>query len=79
MKNTKKKINWMPEEEEKEEEEVDETSSDSSLEPDLAEPDLAEEPAAESEKEVGIDELAEPLPSWGEPSAMELEKPPAEL
>ncbi len=85
MKNTKKKKQWNPEEEnenEEEETEIDETPSDESLEPDLAEPDMAEEeePTAEAEKEeVGIDELAEPLPSWGEPSAMELEKPPAEL
>ena len=82
MKNTKKKINWVPEEEEKEEkeeEEVDEASSDSSLEPDLSEPDMTGEPTAESEKETGSDESAEPLPTWGEPNAIELEKPPAEL
>ena len=45
----------------------------------MAEPDITEEPAAE-EKEVGIDEMAEPIPAWGEPDALELEKPePAEL
>jgi RNA polymerase primary sigma factor len=74
-----KKIEWTPEEEVTEEEETDEASSDATLEEDMAEPDLAEEPAAEGEKEVGMDDLAEPLPSWGEPDALELEKPAAEL
>ncbi len=75
---TKKKMEWNPEEEEEdEEEEVDEVPSDETLEPDMAEPDIAEEPAAEADKEVGIDELAEPIPAWGEPDAMELEKPEA--
>ena len=45
----------------------------------MAEPDAADEPTAETDKEVGVDELAEPIPAWGEPDAMELEKPAAEL
>lgn len=77
MKNTKKKMEWNPEEED--EEEVDESPSDETLEADLAEPDITDEPTAETDKEVGIDELAEPIPAWGEPNAIELEKPPAEL
>jgi RNA polymerase primary sigma factor len=74
-----KKIEWNPEEEATEEEEVDEAPSDATLEEDMAEPDLTEEPAAEGEKEVGIDDLAEPIPSWGEPDRLELEKPAADL
>jgi hypothetical protein len=78
MKNAKKKMEWNPEEEENthEEEEVDESPSDETLEADVSEPEITEEPTAEEEeKEVGIDELAEPIPSWGEPNAMDLEKP----
>jgi RNA polymerase primary sigma factor len=84
MKKGKKKIEeWNPvEENEEEDEEIDEVPSDETLEPDLSEPDVAaeEEPEAETEKEVGVeDEMAEPIAAWGEPSAMELEKPPVEL
>jgi RNA polymerase primary sigma factor len=77
MKNAKKKLDWKEEEEEETEEEVDEAASDENIEPDMAEPDITGEPAAESEKETGMDELTEPLPSWGEPDAIELEKPEA--
>ncbi len=79
MKNAKKKnMEWHPEEEEENEaEDVDEAPSEESLEPDLAEPDLVEDPHGEEGKEGGIDELSEPIPSWGEPDALELEKPEA--
>jgi RNA polymerase primary sigma factor len=77
MKNSKK-AQWNPkEEEEKEEDETEETSSDENAEDELAEPDMTGEPNPEGEKEAGIDELNEPLPAWGEPNAMELEKPEA--
>jgi RNA polymerase primary sigma factor len=75
-KSNKKQMEWHPEEEE-EKEEVDETPSDETLEPDASEPDMTEEPTAEEGKEVGIDELAEPMQSWGEPDPLELEKPEA--
>jgi RNA polymerase primary sigma factor len=75
MKKPKQEMEWNAEEEE--EEEVDEAPSDETLEADMAEPDIADEPAAEEEKEVGIDEMAEPLPAWGEPDRLELEKPEA--
>jgi hypothetical protein len=80
MKNTKKKMEWTQEEEdenEEEEGEVDEAPSDETLEADMAEPDMTGEPTPDSEKEVGIDELAEPIPAWGEPDAIELDKPEA--
>jgi RNA polymerase primary sigma factor len=82
MKNTKKKLEWNTAEEkeiEEEEEDIDESPSDENLETEMAEPDIADEPAAEADKEVGIDELSEPIPVWGAPDAIELEKPPAEL
>jgi RNA polymerase primary sigma factor len=60
-----------------EEEEKDEESSDDNIEDEIAEPDITEEPGPEGEKEAGIDEMNEPLPAWGEPNAMELEKPDA--
>jgi RNA polymerase primary sigma factor len=77
MKESKKNKEWNLEEDEEKEaaEEVDEAPSDEALEPDIAEPDLSEGPPPEDEKEPGIDELNEPLPAWGEPDAMELEKP----
>ncbi len=75
-KSSKKQLEWHPEEEE-EKEEIDETPSDEAMEPEAAEPDMTEEPTAEEEKEVGIDEMAEPLPAWGEPDPLELEKPEA--
>ena len=53
--------------------------SDEALETDISEPDAAAEPEAETDKEVGVDELAEPISAWGEPDAIELEKPSAEL
>jgi RNA polymerase primary sigma factor len=79
MKNTKKNdMEWTPEEEvESEEEELDEVPSDPALEADIDEPDMTEEPAAEDEedeKDDAMDEMSEPLPSWGEPDTMELEK-----
>jgi RNA polymerase primary sigma factor len=76
MKNTKKKLEWTPEEdEENEEEEADEAASEDNLETDIAGPEMTGEPPAEAEKEGGIDELAEPIPAWGEPDAIELQKP----
>jgi RNA polymerase primary sigma factor len=79
MRKPKKALEWTPEEEEKEneEEEVDEAPSDETLEADMAEPDMSEEPGPEGAKEAAIDELAEPIPAWGEPDAIELEKPEA--
>jgi RNA polymerase primary sigma factor len=77
MKDSKKKMEWNLEEEEEKEaegEETDEGPSDEALEPDITEPDL-NGPPPEDEKEAGIDEMSEPLPAWGEPDAMELEKP----
>ncbi|HEX7475148.1 MAG TPA: RNA polymerase sigma factor RpoD [Dehalococcoidales bacterium] len=70
MKNTKKKPELNPEDREEEAEE--ETAEEVHSEDD--EPDITEEPAAE-EKEVGIDEMSEPMPAWGEPDPLELEKP----
>jgi len=75
MRKPKKDLEWNPEEEEEtEEEENDGVPADEAAGPDMAEPDMSEEPAPD-EKEVGIDELSEPLPAWGEPDPMELEKP----
>ena len=74
MKKNKNEMEWNHEEEDTGKEEVDEAPSDETMEPEMEEPEIGEEPAAEEEKEVGVDELAEPLPGWGEPEAMELEK-----
>jgi RNA polymerase primary sigma factor len=77
-KSTKKKnMEWKPEEEEeKEVEPVDEAEEDTA-EPEMGEPDVneEEEPRPGEIKEPGIDELNEPMPSWGEPNAIDLEKP----
>jgi len=75
MKRNKKNVEWNREEEDSTHNDVDETRSDEPSETELEEPELTEEPAAEEEKEVGIDELSEPMPSWGEPDPIELEKP----
>ncbi len=79
MRKSKKKIEEWNREEETEEEEVDEVPSDDTLEPDAADSDADAEPEAEPDKEVGVDGLAEPISAWGEPDAIELEKPPVEL
>jgi RNA polymerase primary sigma factor len=77
MRKGKKKIEeWNPVEETEEE---DENPSDEALETDISEPDAAAEHEAETDKEVGVDELAEPISAWGEPDAIELEKPSVEL
>ena len=77
MRKSKKKIEeWTPAEE-PEEEETDESPSDENLEPDMSEPDAEAEPEAEPDKEV--ETLTEPIAAWGEPDALELEKPPVEL
>jgi RNA polymerase primary sigma factor len=76
MKNAKK-TNWNLSREEDKEGENEENSPDETMDEDLAEPEVTEEPAEQSEKEAGIDEMNEPLPVWGEPNAMELEKPEA--
>ena len=81
MKNPKKGMGWTPDEEVEAEggEEIDETPSDVSLEPDLAEPDLTEPTADAEDKEVGIEEINEPLPSWGDTVGLDLEKPDASV
>jgi len=77
MKRTKKETQWNHEEEgeEKNVAEADDISSDDMLENDISEQDMTTEPGAEDEKEIGLDELVDPLPSWGEPDAVELSKP----
>ncbi len=75
MKNVKKNPEWTPTEEENtEEEEVEDAPTD---EDSAAGPDIAEESPVGEEKTGSIDELTEPVPSWGEPDALELEKPEA--
>jgi len=73
MKDPKKKLEWNQEEDETEE--IDEIPSDETLESDLGEPDVTQESSEDSTKETGIDDLAEPIPAWTEPDAMELQKP----
>ena len=80
MKKPKKETQWNHgEEEETKEEDIEGAPAEETLEPDGAESDLATEPPAEEVKEIGIDELSEPIPAWGEPDAIELEKPAAEM
>jgi RNA polymerase primary sigma factor len=82
----KKKLEWQDSEEETEaaaeEEAVEEEAEpveeevEAEPEPEIEAPDIIEEEEEEEEeKEVGIEELNEPLPSWGEPNAIDLEKP----
>jgi len=78
MKNSKKKAERNQETENekiKEDEVVDEDSSEENPEAEIVGPETNE--PGEEEKEVGIDELSEPMQGWGEPDAMELEKPEA--
>ncbi len=80
MKDPKKKVELnldaeAQKEEEVEVEESEEAPSEEVIEAEMADPDLSDEPPPEEEKETGIDELSEPLPAWGEPDAIELDKP----
>jgi RNA polymerase primary sigma factor len=72
---TKKNMELKPEEKEEKELDTVDEAGEEPVEPELGEPDTEAEPRPGEEKEPGIDELNEPMPAWGEPNAIDLEKP----